>query len=189
MKKIFLILSFITAGVSQASEINSLECSNKPSYLNVNYDADKNIHRVKFKDSQSSSESKDTGQAHIDKILLKLETQYENDKKAKDKNQESIKALRDKQQQDIEDMRERAQEYMTILDKQKQERERKARELAKKPNAKIGMTKKQVLNDTNWGEPNGIRTFTTAKGTSEVWSYGSYQYLYFDNDKLTMIEQ
>lgn len=73
----------------------------------------------------------------------------------------------------------------TILD----ERRKQARQLASKPSAAIGMTKEQVRNKTNWGEPNSINTTTNKYGTHEQWVYGDYQYLYFDNGKLTTIQQ
>lgn len=63
------------------------------------------------------------------------------------------------------------------------------KQLAKKPNAAIGMTKSQVRNKTNWGEPNSINTTTNKYGTHEQWVYDDYQYLYFDNGKLTTIQQ
>lgn len=62
------------------------------------------------------------------------------------------------------------------------------RNLAKKPAAKIGMTKNQVRNQTNWGEPNSINKTVTAYGTIEQWIYDDYQYLYFKNGKLTTIQ-
>lgn len=62
------------------------------------------------------------------------------------------------------------------------------RNLAKKPDAKIGMTKNQVRNHTNWGEPNSINTTVTAYGTIEQWVYDDFQYLYFKNGKLTTIQ-
>ena len=62
-------------------------------------------------------------------------------------------------------------------------------QLAKKPNAAIGMTKSQVRNKTNWGEPKYINTTTNKYGTHEQWVYDDYQYLYFDNGKLTTIQQ
>lgn len=69
------------------------------------------------------------------------------------------------------------------------ESEKTARELAKKPDAAIGMTKSQVRNKTNWGDPNYINTTTNKYGTHEQWVYDDYQYLYFDNGKLTTIQQ
>lgn len=63
------------------------------------------------------------------------------------------------------------------------------RQLAKKPNAAIGMSKSQVRNKTNWGEPKYINTTTNRYGTHEQWVYDDYQYLYFDNGKLTTIQQ
>lgn len=62
------------------------------------------------------------------------------------------------------------------------------RNLAKKPDAKIGMTKNQVRNHTNWGEPNSINKTITAQGTFEQWVYDDFQYLYFKNGKLTTIQ-
>lgn len=58
-----------------------------------------------------------------------------------------------------------------------------------KPGAYIGMTPQQVINDTNWGKPKSINRTTTAAGTSEQWVYGIGTYLYFDNDRLTSIQQ
>lgn len=62
-------------------------------------------------------------------------------------------------------------------------------QLSKKPNAAIGMTKSQVRNKTNWGDPKYINTTTNKYGTHEQWVYDDYQYLYFDNGKLTTIQQ
>ena len=64
-----------------------------------------------------------------------------------------------------------------------------AKKLAKNPDAAIGMTKSQVRNKTNWGDPNYIKTTTNKYGTHEQWVYDDYQYLYFDNGKLTTIQQ
>ena len=61
--------------------------------------------------------------------------------------------------------------------------------LAKKPDARIGMTSKQVRNNTNWGEPLSIRTTITKYGKQEQWIYEGYQYLYFENGVLTTIQQ
>lgn len=65
----------------------------------------------------------------------------------------------------------------------------KQRQLASKPDAAIGMSKSQVRNKTNWGEPKYINTTTNKYGTHEQWVYDDYQYLYFDNGKLTTIQQ
>jgi len=65
----------------------------------------------------------------------------------------------------------------------------KQRKLASKPDAAIGMTAAQVRNKTSWGEPRYIKTTTTKHGTREQWVYEDYQYLYFDNGKLTTIQQ
>lgn len=69
------------------------------------------------------------------------------------------------------------------------ENDETARKLALKPDAAIGMTKTQVHNKTNWRSPNYVKTTTTAYGTYEQWVCDDYQCLYFDNGKLTTIQQ
>ena len=78
--------------------------------------------------------------------------------------------------------------YYKDTEEGRQDVEYKA-QLAKKPAVAIGMTKSQVRNKTNWGEPNEINTTTNNYGTHEQWVYDDYQYLYFDNGKLTTIQQ
>lgn len=80
-------------------------------------------------------------------------------------------------------------ELLTSIDMQRAEKYIKKRNLAKKTDAKIGMTKNQVRNHTNWGEPNSINKTITAQGTFEQWVYDDFQYLYFKNDKLTTVQQ
>jgi hypothetical protein len=61
-------------------------------------------------------------------------------------------------------------------------------ELAKKPSARIGMTAKQVRTSTNWGEPASVNRTMVSGHTHEQWVYGDRQYLYFDNGRLTAIQ-
>ena len=61
-------------------------------------------------------------------------------------------------------------------------------QLCIKPSASIGMSRVQVLNNTEWGKPEKIYTTTTALGTSEQWKYWPSGYLYFTNGKLTAIQ-
>lgn len=51
---------------------------------------------------------------------------------------------------------------------------------------RIGMTKKMC--EDSWGKPESINRTTNAYGTSEQWVYGGGNYLYFDNGKLTSIQ-
>lgn len=60
--------------------------------------------------------------------------------------------------------------------------------LSKRPNAKIGMTKKQVIQDTRWGCTHSIKTITDSTGNLEIWDYSHGDYLYFKNGKLIRIE-
>jgi len=51
---------------------------------------------------------------------------------------------------------------------------------------RIGMTKEMC--EDSWGKPESINRTTNAYGTSEQWVYGDGNYLYFDNGKLTSIQ-
>ncbi len=66
---------------------------------------------------------------------------------------------------------------------------------ASAPGARIGMTSKQVINDTSWGAPTRVNRTTTASGVREQWIYDhcGYDrcyngYLYFTNGILTAIQ-
>lgn len=52
---------------------------------------------------------------------------------------------------------------------------------------KLGMTSAQVLN-SNWGKPSKVNRTVTQNGTQEQWVYGVNNYLYFENGKLTAIQ-
>lgn len=66
-------------------------------------------------------------------------------------------------------------------------RDARAAQLAK-PSPRIGMTKDQVINQTNWGRPYDINRTTTAAGTREQWVYGIGHYLYFEGSILKAIQ-
>jgi hypothetical protein len=51
----------------------------------------------------------------------------------------------------------------------------------------IGMNKEDVL-ASKWGKPESVNKTTTAYGTREQWVYGGHNYLYFNNDTLTTIQ-
>ena len=81
----------------------------------------------------------------------------------------------------------------------KQEAERKqqlAREKAQKENLRraalpaprLGMTRQQVVNESNWGRPYDVHRTTTVSGVREQWVYGDSRYLYFENGVLTAIQ-
>lgn len=58
-------------------------------------------------------------------------------------------------------------------------------EKMKKPS--IGMTKDEVINST-WGKPEDINKTTTRYGTTEQWCYSGYKYIYFEDGKVTSIQ-
>ena len=60
-------------------------------------------------------------------------------------------------------------------------------ESVKKRKIQIGMSKKEVL-ASSWGKPKSINKTTNAYGTNEQWVYYGNNYLYFDGDKLTSIQ-
>lgn len=51
----------------------------------------------------------------------------------------------------------------------------------------IGMSKEDVY-ASSWGRPEKVNTTTTKYGTREQWVYGPGNYLYFENGKLTAIQ-
>lgn len=56
----------------------------------------------------------------------------------------------------------------------------------RKQGVRIGMTKEEVL-QSSWGRPRSVNKTTFAWGTREQWVYDG-GYLYFDDDKLTAIQ-
>jgi hypothetical protein len=70
-------------------------------------------------------------------------------------------------------------------DKKEREAERKRK---KSEGVSIGMTKEDVL-ASSWGKPKSINTTITAYGSREQWVYGTGNYLYFNDDKLTSIQK
>ena len=59
---------------------------------------------------------------------------------------------------------------------------------AAKPGVRIGMTEQEVIDQSSWGRPLGRNRTTTASGTREQWIYGGRNYLYFENGRLTAIQ-
>lgn len=77
--------------------------------------------------------------------------------------------------------------FVTILDKvDKQERLEEAKR-RKKEGVSIGMTPDEVR-ASSWGKPDSINRSTYAWGQHEQWVYGGGNYLYFENGKLTSIQ-
>jgi len=69
-----------------------------------------------------------------------------------------------------------------------EELQKKADQRTENPNGvQIGMTKEEVLTD-GWGRPIDVNKTTTANGTREQWVYDDNNYLYFEDDVLTTIQ-
>ncbi|KAK42714.1 hypothetical protein BG58_39460 [Caballeronia jiangsuensis] len=60
-------------------------------------------------------------------------------------------------------------------------------ELKRNRGVSIGMTEDQAL-ASNWGRPNYVNRTHTAAGDSSQWVYGGGNYLYFQNGRLTTIQ-
>jgi hypothetical protein len=57
----------------------------------------------------------------------------------------------------------------------------------KREGVRIGMTGKEVI-ASRWGRPNSVNRTTFASGIQEQWVYSNGNYLYFENGKLTAIQ-
>jgi hypothetical protein len=68
------------------------------------------------------------------------------------------------------------------------EKEEKRKESLIGANPSIGMTMDEVIN-SSWGEPEDINKTTTEYGTSEQWVYSRDRYIYFDDNKVTAIQE
>jgi hypothetical protein len=64
----------------------------------------------------------------------------------------------------------------------------KAIALKSKHGVRIGMTAKQVREQSNWGEPKSVNRTIAGNITHEQWVYGNGNYLYFSDGKLTSIQ-
>lgn len=72
-------------------------------------------------------------------------------------------------------------------EKEAAEREATRKKIKKQQGVRIGMSKQDVL-DSSWGKPTKINKSVYSWGTTEQWVYPNYNYLYFENGKLTSIQ-
>ena len=77
--------------------------------------------------------------------------------------------------------------YDQYLKKQKANKEAEEKAKKKQQGVRIGMSKQDVL-DSSWGKPTKINKSVYSWGTKEQWVYPNYNYLYFENGKLTSIQ-
>jgi hypothetical protein len=76
--------------------------------------------------------------------------------------------------------------FLTFDPKKKYNWPRRVWSSLEKSQVYLGMTKTQAK--LSWGEPDDINTTTSAFGRSEQWVYGTESFLYFDNGKLSSIQ-
>ena len=77
-----------------------------------------------------------------------------------------------------------AKRQIAAAERKEQEAERKQK---RTQGVRLGMSKEDVL-ASSWGRPEKINTTTNVYGTREQWVYGSRNYLYFENNVLTSIQ-
>jgi hypothetical protein len=95
------------------------------------------------------------------------------------------KARQEKQAQEERKAQQRAEKK---AEQERAKRLQEQRRQAAKPSPRIGMTRQQVVNDSNWGRPYDINRTTSVSGVREQWVYDNRRYLYFDNGVLTAIQ-
>lgn len=77
-------------------------------------------------------------------------------------------------------------EFLTENIREKHDFSLKVWKAIEKENVFTGMTKKQV--ELSWGQPKDINKTISGSNVSEQWVYQNYNYLYFENGKLTTIQ-
>ena len=77
--------------------------------------------------------------------------------------------------------------WTELLDAQKRQAQQAERARKKSEGVRPGMSPEDVL-ASSWGKPQKINRTTRASGTHEQWVYSTGNYLYFDNDVLTAIQ-
>lgn len=105
---------------------------------------------------------------------------YTSDEEVK-KNYDTIKS-KYKEIKQIEEEKEEAANAAKEAEETAKEKRRKKQE-----GVIVGMSKQDVL-DSSWGKPIKKNITTTQYGTREQWVYPNYNYLYFENGKLTSIQ-
>ena len=94
------------------------------------------------------------------------------------------------QREQLEVRRRNAEERR--VEAEQKRRDAQAREqreaMARKPGVRIGMTAEEVIEKTRWGRPLRKNRTTTAAGVHEQWVYGGGNYLYFQDGRLTAIQ-
>lgn len=60
----------------------------------------------------------------------------------------------------------------------------------------IGMTKQDVIDKTNYGKPNKVKTVTSSNGTTEIWYYYAHEIydrsikaIHFNDGVISLIEE
>ena len=147
--------------------------------------ASKEIHQLK-----EENERKENIKQKIENIQDKAYASLKSELNTKILSQDYSKNYKGAYYEDIvkysndEDLKNIYQKYLNAFSKHKIKEEKEKR---KKQGVNLGMTKQQVL-DSCWGEPQKINTSIGSWGTHEQWVYGNGNYLYFENGKLTSIQ-
>ncbi len=110
------------------------------------------------------------------------------EKELQKSNDQYLKKIHDEleKKNNEEELAKRKQENKELKEEKRRLLEKKIK--SHKQGVSIGMTPKEVIEKTSWGKPKSVNRTTNQYGVSEQWVYGDGNYLYFDNGKLTSIQ-
>lgn len=116
----------------------------------------------------------------LNKAIIMLEARN----KENSENEEARKAINKK---NIQESIAAAEASAAAAQKKQDQEEARDRLFSKKPDVKLGMSAKQVINGSKWGEPSHKSTRINANGKFEIWQYDGGAWLSLKNSKVTSI--
>ena len=135
------------------------------------------------------------GTRRYNNLCVTDQEQTPTEKEIKENSDEYLKKIHDEvdrkyKEQELEknklELEKKKQEEKELKEEKKRQLQRKIQ--SSKQGVSIGMTPKQVIEDTSWGKPQSVNRTTNQYGVHEQWGYGGRNYLYFDNGRLTSIQ-
>lgn len=181
--------------VLKLKNIEHLQRSNEAYIRTMNYIKENQLEEAvkAFQDVIKEDDDYNNGVEKITEISKTLAQKYADEaQKSYSNNFYSLAAINieraynyDKDNKDVIRLKDfYIQKNQEDLNKKKQE---ELKEKKKSEGVRIGMTKQDVL-DSSWGKPEKINKTTTKYGVREQWVYGNGNYLYFEDDKLTSVQ-
>lgn len=175
--------SFLSPYITFVKNDNTVLGLKIPEYLNVNDKSD-TIHN-KFEANLTLNQLRLENEYRILQIKEALEIKIlEAQKKEKEEKQ---KKQAEKEAKDLKLAEQKAKEDARLWNQALiNEYGKKNAKLMQEGRVRIGWTKEMC--SISWGAPIDVNRYTTALGVTEQWIYGLYDYLYFENGKLTFIQ-